>query len=110
MGGGVFDKASDFLFQSVTLQKIFLAIVFIFSWFIILLFRENNRFNLLILIFFPFFSLLISPALFQEYFDPLIFFLILVYLKNQYIFNIKTIIFVFLYFLTFLFLGIIFYW
>ena len=110
MGGGVFDKASDFLFQGITLQKIFLAIVFIFSWFIILLFRENNRFNLLILIFFPFFSLLISPALFQEYFDPLIFFLILVYLKNQYIFNIKTSILVFLYFLIFLFSGIIFYW
>ena len=110
LGGGIFDKVSKLLFQNLFLQKIFLSIVFIFSWFVVLIFKENNRFNFLILIFFPIFSLLISPALFQEYFDPLIFFIILIYLKNRYLFNVKTSLFIFLYFLFFLFSIIIFYY
>ena len=110
LGGGIFDKASKLLFQNLFLQKIFLSIVFIFSWIVVLIFKENNRFNLLILIFFPIFSLIISPALFQEYFDPLIFFIILIYLKNRFLFNVKTSLFIFLYFLFFLFSVIIFYY
>ena len=110
LGGGIFDKASKLLFQNLFLQKIFLSIVFIFSWLVVLIFKGNSRFNFLILIFFPIFSLLISPALFQEYFDPLIFFIILIYLKNRYLFNIKTSLFIFLYFLFFLFSIIIFYY
>ena len=110
LGGGIFDKVSELIFQNLFLQKIFLSIVFIFSWIIVLIFKENNRLNFLILIFFPIFSLLISPALFQEYFDPLIFFIILIYLKNQYLFDIKISFFIFLYFLFFLFSVIIFYY
>lgn len=109
IGGGVFDKASDLLFQNLILKKIFLSIIFTISWIIVLIFKGNNHFNFLILIFFPIFSPLISPALFQEYIDPLIFFLIFIYLNNQYLFDVKYSLFIFLYFLFFLLSGIIFY-
>lgn len=109
IGGGVFDKLSSILFEHQIFQKIFLSIIFVVSWILILFFKGNDYFNLLILSFFPFFSLFISPALFQEYFDPLIFFLILIYMKNEYLFNLKSILFIFIYFLIFLLVGLVFY-
>lgn len=108
-GGGVFDKLAKLLFETQFFKKIFLSIIFIISWLLILCFKDNNNSNFLILIFFPIFSLLISPALFQEYFDPLIFFLILVYLKNDYSFKFTSSLFILNYFFVFLFVGIIFY-
>lgn len=109
IGGGVFDKLSSILFENQFFQKVFLSIVFIVSWILILFFKGNDYFNLLILSFFPIFSLFISPALFQEYFDPLIFFLILIYMKNEYSFNLKSALFIFIYFLIFLLVGLVFY-
>lgn len=109
LGGGVFHQISKILFDNIILKKIFLSLVFIFSWILFLLFKNNSMINFLILIFFPVFSLIISPALFQEYFDPIFFIIILLYLNNKFIFNLKSNLFIFSYFTFFLFIGIIYY-
>lgn len=110
IGGGVFNQISKILFEKEIFKKIFLSLVFLFSWFMFINFFKNNVINFIILIFFPFFSLIISPALFQEYFDPLFLLLIFIYLKNKYeMKNLKLNIFIFLYFSIFLLISIIYY-
>jgi hypothetical protein len=108
-GGGVFQKFTKILFESLLVQKILLSIIFLSSWILILLFSNRNFMNFLILTMFPVLSIFISPALFQEYFDPLIFFLILVYLRKELAFQLKSCIFIFSYFTLFLSIGIIYY-
>jgi|TARA_B110000914_G_scaffold218305_1_gene225457 hypothetical protein len=108
-GGGVFQKLTGILFDSLLAQKIILSLIFLFSWILILVFSNKNLMNFLVLGLLPFLSVLITPALFQEYFDPLIYFLILIYLKNEYSFNFKRCIFLFSYFTIFLSIGIIYY-
>lgn len=109
LGGGVFLKATKILTNNFFLQKIILTFVFIVSWMIVIFFSNKIFSNYLILLIFPICSLLISPALFQEYFDPFIYFLILVYLKNKFNFSLKKLIYIFLYFLIFLCISILYY-
>tara|TARA_B100000795_G_scaffold172323_1_gene129963 strand:+ start:327 stop:1631 length:1305 start_codon:yes stop_codon:yes gene_type:complete len=109
IGGGVFQKITKLLFDSLFVQKILLSLIFLFSWILILIFVEKKFFNFLILTILPFLSVFISPALFQEYFDPLIYFLILIYLKKEFYFNLKGCSFIFSYFTLFLFTAIIYY-
>lgn len=108
-GGGVFRKISDILFKSVIIQKIILALIFLFSWILILIFSQKEPLNFFILTVFPVLSIFISPALFQEYFDPLIYFLILIYISKKFFFNFKSAVFIFLYFTLFLFIAIFYY-
>ena len=109
MGGGVFLKFTTILIESIILQKIILSLIFLFSWILILIFSERNFLDFTILTLFPFLTIFISPALFQEYFDPLIYFLFLVYIKKIFIFNLRGCIFLFSYFSTFLTIALIYY-
>ena len=109
IGGGVFQKVTKILFDSLLAQKIVLSFIFLFSWILVLFFSEKKFFNFLILAIFPLLSIFISPALFQEYFDPLIYFLILIYLKKDYDFNFKSCVYIFSYFTLFLATAIIYY-
>ena len=108
-GGGVFQKFSILIFDSHLIQKIILSLIFLSSWILILIFSDKDLMNFLILALFPFLSIFISPALFQEYFDPLIYFLILIYLRKEFFFNLKHCIFIFSYFSLFLSIGILYY-
>jgi len=109
LGGGVFQKLVGILFSSLLLQKIALSFIFIFSWILILIFTQRNFLNFLVLTILPLLSIYISPAIFQEYFDPLIFFLILVYLKKEFSFSAGRCIFLFSYFTLFLLSAIFYY-
>ncbi len=109
LGGGVLQKVTKILFDSLLAQKIVLSFIFLFSWILVLFFSEKKFFNFLILAIFPLLSIFISPALFQEYFDPLIYFLILIYLKKDYDFNFKSCVYIFSYFTLFLATAIIYY-
>jgi hypothetical protein len=109
MGGGVFQKLTKILFDSLLVQKIILSLIFLISWILILVFSDRNVMNFIVLAILPILSVFISPALFQEYFDPLIFFLILIYLKKKFFFNLKRCIFIFSYFTSFLLIAIIYY-
>ena len=108
-GGGVFQKFSILFSDSLIFQKIILSSIFFSSWILILIFSDKNLMNLMILAIFPLLSIFISPALFQEYFDPLIYFLILIYLKKEFFFNLQRCIFIFSYFSLFLLIVIIYY-
>ncbi len=108
-GGGVFQKFSILFSKSFLVQKIILSLIFLSSWILILIFSNKSLMNFLILAILPLLSIFISPALFQEYFDPLIYFLILIYLKKEFFFNLPRCFFVFSYFSLFLFIGIIYY-
>lgn len=109
MGGGVFQRLTVEITQDIFFQKLILTLIFLFSWLILLLFINKKISNILILLFFPFFSIFISPALFQEYFDPLIYFLILVYLKQNFKIDFKRVSIISVYFLIFLIVGLNYY-
>ena len=109
LGGGIFQKLIKILFDSILIQKVFLSFIFLFSWILILFFAEKKFFNFIVLAIFPFLSIFISPTLFQEYFDPLIYFLILVYLEKEYNFSFRSCIYIFSYFTCFLSTAIIYY-
>ena len=74
-GSGIIDKLSSMLFENYILKVIFLSTCFIFLFSLILFFFNNTYVNKIILVFFLLFSLISNP-LSQEYFDPIIFFLI----------------------------------
>lgn len=106
LGGGVFHKFSKEITDNIHYQKFILSIIFIISWILMLIFINKNSFNFILLLFFPIFSLIISPALFQEYFDPVIYFIIFVFLIQKYEFSLKKILFIFSYFLIFLLVSL----
>lgn len=110
LGGGVFQKLTNSIISdNLLLKKTILSIIFIFSWLIILKFISNKFLNYVTILSLPFFSIIISPALFQEYFDPLIFFLIFFYTKNKIKLTFKNSIVYFIYFFIFWFTSIIYY-
>lgn len=109
LGGGVFRKFTQSIFNNLIAQKFMFALIFIVSWILILIFCNNNKLNYLTLLSLPVFSIIVSPALFQEYFDPLVFFLIFIYLKFDYEFKFKKILFQNIYYLIFLCISFVYY-
>lgn len=105
-GGGVFHKLSKEVTDNIYYQKFILSVFFIVSWILLLIFSNKNFFNFILLLFFPIFSLIISPALFQEYFDPLIYFMIFIFLDKKFEFSLKRVLFIFFYLELFLFISL----
>ena len=77
------------------------VILYLFSSLIILLVINNNLLNFFIILFFYLLSLFLFPLM-QEYFDPYIFIIGLLILKNEYDLNLLRSSGVFLYFSIFL--------
>jgi hypothetical protein len=107
-GGGVIKKISFILFDNFLLKQIFIYLAFLFSWMLIIFFLEKNIKDKFIILYFLFISLVASPF-FQEYVDPLIFFLIFFIFKIKLNLNFKSGIIFYTYFFIFLFSSNIYY-
>lgn len=102
LGGGAIKKLIQLIFNNIYFQKFTLVISFILSLLVIMFIKNNNNINNFVLFFLIFTSILITPALFQEYYDPLIFILFFLFFKNNLIINFKNCFILFSYFLIFL--------
>jgi hypothetical protein len=88
-GLGFINKLSLILFDEVLYRKIFLISSFFASWIIIYAFFDRNIKNILIIIFFYFISLMLTPLM-QEYFDPYIIIVALLCFKSNFKINFKN--------------------
>lgn len=100
-GGGVIKKILVLIFNNEIYEKIFLILSFFISWFLILFFIEKKKINFLLITYFVFISLIITPF-YQEYFDPIIFLLVFLIFKIDFKFTYKKVFYFYLYFLSFL--------
>ena len=94
-------KISNIIFEERLYAIILNVIIYLFSSLIILLVINNNLLNFFIILFFYLLSLFLFPLM-QEYFDPYIFIIGLLILKNEYDLNLLRSSVVFLYFSIFL--------
>jgi hypothetical protein len=101
LGKGIVHKFSFLLFENTFFRKIFIYFSFLISWIILIIFVNKNLKNSMILLYFFIFSLVTYPLL-QEYFDPLIFIMVLTFFSSNFFINYKNVIGLFLYFLFFL--------
>ena len=99
LGNGIIYKLSLVLFNNFEIAKIFLYISFIISFMIIYLYIDNKR-DYFFIIFLSLSSIFLWPLL-QEYFDPLMLILLLLFFDTKIYFSIKKILFLFSYFLAF---------
>jgi hypothetical protein len=100
-GGGYSYKIASLLFKNNFSQKIFLSLVFIFSFAIVLIFINDNYINALFIIFFILASIFINPLL-HEYVDPLILVFFFTFSESKIKFSVKNFFFIFFYFLVIL--------
>lgn len=107
-GGGYSYKIATFLFKNNFLQKIFISLVFIFSFVIVLIFINDNYINAFFIIFFILASTFINPLL-HEYVDPLILVFFFTFSESKINFSIKNFFFIFFYFLVILIVAKIYY-
>ena len=106
-GGGIIKKISLIFFTSLFLKKIFISFSILISWFFIFLFFEQKRYNLLLTVYFLLIAIIVKPF-YQEYYDPIIFFLILFVYKINFKLSFAKVYFLYAYFLIFL-IGVNFY-
>jgi len=100
-GGGIIKKIALVLFDDITIRKTFIFLSFFLSWnFIVLIFGKNIQ-NLSIIVYFLLISLITKPF-YQEYFDPLLFFLIIFILNFKFELKYKNIFFLYSFYLIFL--------
>jgi hypothetical protein len=107
-GGGIIKKISLIIFPSLILKKIFITSSIFISWFFIFLFFEQKSYNLLLTTYFLFFAIIVKPF-YQEYYDPIIFFLILFVYKINFKLSFSKVYYLYAYFLIFL-IGVNFYY
>lgn len=100
-GGGVIKKISLVFFTNLIFNKIFIFSSILISWFLIFFFNEEKKLNTILTTYFLIISVIVSPF-YQEYFDPIIFLLILFIYKLDFKFTYKKIYFLYAYFLFFL--------
>jgi hypothetical protein len=108
LGKGVFYKLSILFTKDLFIQKLLLSSIIFFTIFILYDFFEKNFINLFALLFLTFSPILYKPIL-QEYYDPLIFLLIVTFLKTSYKINFKNLIVLFLYLSFFLIFANLYY-
>jgi hypothetical protein len=109
LGKGIFYKISLILFESIYFRKIFLILCFIFGAIILYIFININYRNFFIIFYLITLSFFIWPY-FQEYLDPIIILLILLFSTKKIILNKKDSILISLYFLIFLTFSNIYYY
>ena len=102
LGGGAISKFIELIFDNTYLQKMALSIAFFSSFIIIILFKNQNYVNKLILAYLVATSIVITPALFQEYYDPLMIILFFLFFKNKLILNFRNSLLLYFYFSIFL--------
>lgn len=107
-GLGFINKFSYIFFDNIFYRKIFLVFSFLFFWIIVYSFFNNNFINFFIIIFFYFISLLLTPLM-QEYFDPYIFVVAILYFEMNFNINFKNILYLMFYNLALLLGAIIYY-
>ena len=105
LGGGVISKFIELIFDNIFLQKMALSLAFFSSFIIIILFKNQNYVNKLILAYLVVTSIIISPALFQEYYDPLMIILFFLFFKNEIILNFRNSLLLYFYFSFFLIIA-----
>lgn len=99
IGKGFFDKINNFLFlNNILFKNIFLLVVSSVSFIIICLAFENKKNNWLIFSYFVILSIFIHPLL-QEYFDPMVFIIILIFATINLKINLKNLLFLYFYYL-----------
>jgi len=99
-GGGISYKLATFFFNDLYFQKIFLSFSILISS-LIIIFYFSIAHDRLIFLYFILLSLIITP-IYQEYYDPLIFIMLLTFFKESIKFTFKNVIFLFCYFLILL--------
>ena len=101
-GKGFIHKSSLILFKNnFIIREIFIYFSFLISWVILLIFIGKSFKNGLILLYFFLASVLTRPLM-QEYFDPLIFIIILTFFSSKIFINYKNATILFFYFAIFL--------
>jgi hypothetical protein len=107
-GGGIFTKVLPMLFENYLFQKTLFIFISIVSFFIILIFLNNNIHDFLIVFYFIILSVIINP-LYQEYFDPIIILLSLTFFKTKLVIDFKNTLGILIYYIFLLVGSIIFY-
>lgn len=108
LGKGLVYKTAITIFENRLIQEIFIYFAFFISWLIILFYVNDNLKDKLILFYFFVLSIIIWPLL-QEYFDPLIILMVLIFFNSKLFFNYKNSIFLHLYLFIFLISANIYY-
>jgi len=88
-GLGFVNKFSFILFENIIYRKIFLIFSFLFSWIVVYSFFNGKIINSLLILFFYFISLLLTPLM-QEYFDPYIIIIALLCFKCEFNINFRN--------------------
>lgn len=109
IGGGFIKKIAQIFFYNEVYIKIFYYFSYIISFLVIYIFLNNNFNKWLIFLYFLLLSLITYPLV-QEYFDPLVFLVFLLFCKEKFFLNFNNIIIVFIYFLTLLIFSNIYYY
>jgi len=100
IGNGLVYKVAILLFDNFKHSKYFLYFSFLISWIIIYLFVDNKK-DFFIICYFLATSVFIYPIL-QEYYDPLILIMILLFFKSKLFINYKNTFFLYCYYFIFL--------
>ena len=100
-GGGIVKKISFIFFENILLRKIFIYTSFLFSTLIIMLFLNKNLVEIGVILYFIIIASITSPF-YQEYLDPLLFFLIFFLFKKPFELTFKNGFILYIYFLIFL--------
>jgi hypothetical protein len=107
-GLGFINKFSFILFEDIIYRKIFLIFSFLFSWIVVYSFFNGKITNTLLVLFFYFMSILLTPMM-QEYFDPYMIIVALLCFKCEFNIDFKNTIFLIFYNSTLLFSANIYY-
>lgn len=102
LGGGAIKRLIQLVTQDLEFQKILFIFAFIGSFIVFIIVKDEDNMNNFILLFLISTSILITPALFQEYFDPLMLILVFLFLRKKLFFDFKKLIILFSYFFIFL--------
>lgn len=107
-GLGFSHKLSYLLFEKFIYRQIFVYVIFLLSSAVVLFFFLKNLIYKFFIIYFYIISLLVLPLM-QEYFDPYIFILFMLFYKGKLDLKNKKIYYIFLYFAFFLLSANIYY-
>ncbi len=100
-GNGIVNKISLILFKDIYFRSIFVYFSFFIAWILILIYFGKNLKNLFIIGYFLILSIILYP-IFQEYFDPLIFIMAMLFFSTKININYTNTIIIFFYFVIFL--------
>jgi hypothetical protein len=107
-GKGWISKLANIIFRDTNLRNIFTYLAFFVSGLFLVYISKNNILFKIILLYFFILSIFILP-IFQEYFDPILFLLILLFFYKKKDMSIRFIIFNYLFYIIFLVVCLFYY-